>query len=125
MADFTTPKKPYTDVKSDHIKKKIKNSEFEDEEIRKYINKLIFLECQITGEINLGYPGGMLYDKIKKNYREDYEAIYTELKPEEFKNLQRKKKRKEQEIKKKKEIRREKKEKKLEQAKKEWSKVAV
>jgi len=79
MTDFTTtPDKPYTEVKSEHIKEKIRNSDFDSIEERKEVNKLIFLEKKITGEINLGYPSGMLYTEIKKDHQADYRKKFTE-----------------------------------------------
>jgi len=75
MTDFATPDKPYTQVKSEHIKKKIQNYDFNNLEERKEVNKLIFLERQITAEINLGYPGGLLYEKVKNNHQEDFSII--------------------------------------------------
>ncbi len=123
MTEFTTPDKPYTKVKSEHIKNKIQNYNFDNLEERKEINKLIFLERQITGEINLGYPGGLLYDKVKNNHEEDYKKIYRELRPEEFEKLQKEKEEKKQRLQKEREKRQKHREKKIENAKEEWRNV--
>jgi len=120
MTEFTTPDKPYTQVKSEHIKKKIQNYNFDNLEERKEVNKLIFLERQITGEINLGYPGGLLYDKVKNNHQQDHKKIYRELRPQEFEKLQKEKKEKKQKLRKERQKRQKKREKKIEDAREEW-----
>jgi hypothetical protein len=125
MTDFTTPDKPYTEVKSEHIKEKIRNSDFDSIEERKEVNKLIFLERKITGEINLGYPSGMLYTEIKKDHQADYRKIYRELRPEEFEKLQQDKKEKKKKIQRERKERQKRKEKEVKKARKEWRKVEV
>jgi len=112
--------------KAQQIQKNIiRNSDFDSIEERKEVNKLIFLERKITGEINLGYPSGMLYTEIKKDHQADYRKIYRELRPEEFEKLQQDKKKRKRRFREKEKRDKNVRKKEVKKARKEWRKVEV
>jgi len=74
---------PYTNIKSNYIKQKIKETSWEN---RKYIRMLKLIEKYITvGVVGAG-SGYMIHD-FKNKHPEDYEAIWKELKPEEYERI--------------------------------------
>ena len=78
----------YTKIKSEFIKKKIKETRFED---RTYIDDLIFLEQVILEEIDpkeIGWLGNMKLHGLKKRYYGEFAEIYMELNSKEWKKLQ-------------------------------------
>jgi len=101
--------------------------EIDDSVLMSERNPIIYnrLERKITGEINLGYPSGMLYTEIKKDHQADYRKIYRELRPEEFEKLQQDKKEKKKKIQRERKERQKRKEKEVKKARKEWRKVEV
>ena len=123
MTHHRKPIKQYTEVESDYIKQIINDSPFSDIDQRKKVNKLIRLEQWILGEVKPGYPEGMLYNKLKRENKEDYDKIYQELKPYEYaeekieEKIQREKTRKEEEKRKEREKRE------LEKLEKQWNEV--
>lgn len=74
----------YKDIKSQYIIGKIKERSFSNEKDRRYINELCFLEKSITEGIP-GLGGNIELDLLKHLHREEYEIIYKELDPKEFK----------------------------------------
>lgn len=77
----------YTDVKSEFIKKKIKNTSFKKSG---YIDDLIFLERSITGKTLGGMGGSIKWFILKNKYPKEVEAIGLEFKPEEYKDYYKK-----------------------------------
>jgi len=65
----------YSDTRSDFVRKKIKETVFDK---RDYIDDLLFLEKSITVGIS-GWAGNMKLSGLKKQYSEEYAAIYQEL----------------------------------------------
>ncbi|RLI76676.1 hypothetical protein DRP05_12480 [Archaeoglobales archaeon] len=109
----------YREVKSEFIKSLIRNTSWRDEERRKYIDELILLERYILEGVK-GYASALHYGSLKQRYREEWEKIYSELKPEEFEELM---KREEEERKRKKledDLRRAEEIKEMERRKREW-----
>lgn len=82
MAITEQPPKPYAEVKSEYIKSKIREGSFEDEEHRKYIHALIWLEKCVTEERPAGWPTGMMLSKITEKYSDELKIIRRELDPE-------------------------------------------
>ncbi len=72
-------------VKSKFVKKLISQN-VEDEERREYINDLINLEWFILNGVH-GYASARYYHHLKRKYRKEWEAIYSELNPEKFKEI--------------------------------------
>ena len=85
MSITRKPPKPYKAVKSEFIKEKIRETDFNDEEGRKYIHALIWLEKMVLPGRAAGWPTGMALNGIKDEYRKEYNIIKRELKPEKFK----------------------------------------
>lgn len=123
MTRFNTPGKPYTEVESDYIKSKINESNFDNLEERREINKLVFLERGITGDLSLNYPGGNLFTKIKKNHKDEYEKIHKEIRPEKLEEKKREKKRRKREVKRIRKKEKEQEERQLKNAKDQWEEV--
>ena len=74
----------YTQVQSTYIRNLIHQTSWNAEKVRKYIDELITLEHYILHGIR-GYISGMGYSHLKERYRREWEIIYTELRPVEFK----------------------------------------
>jgi len=82
----------YVEIKSNFIKNLIKGRSFSDREFRVYIDRLIMLEKIILEGVK-GYAEAALYNDMQRYYRREWEAIYRELKSEEFSRLMEKEKR--------------------------------
>lgn len=85
MSVTAKPPKPYKAVKSEFIREKIRKTDFDDEEGRKYIHALIWLEKMVLPGRAAGYPTGMALNGIRDEYRKEYNIISRELKPEKHK----------------------------------------
>lgn len=90
-----TPEKPYTDVKSDHIKQEIAQRDFDNRDDRKYVNQLVLIESLIEKD-GIGRCGGRTLENLKKRYPAAYNRIQKELQPE--KHQERKKQEKKRKI---------------------------
>jgi len=76
----------YTCAKSKFIKDLIKGMAWSDTKKREYIETLIDLEDVIlNGTRSFGV--GMWYNAMVGRYKKEWEAIYSELKPKEFREL--------------------------------------
>lgn len=82
MSVCDEPPKPYKAVKSEYIREKIRETDFDDEEGRKYVHALIWLEKMVLPGRSAGWPTGMALNGIKEDYRKEYKIIERELKPE-------------------------------------------
>lgn len=82
--DSETPRKPYKEVKSEYIKDKIRQTDFENTERRKYINNLVLIEEVILGNITLKFGSGQAFKQIKNRNNYEYDQIHKELKPEKY-----------------------------------------
>ena len=82
LIDSKTPRKPYKNVKSDYIKDKIRQTDFDNIDQRKYINNLIVIEEVILDNIKLNYASGQAYQQIKNKHCYERDQIHKELKPE-------------------------------------------
>ncbi len=71
----------YSKVKSKFIKNKIKERNWKSKD---YIDDLIYLEEYISGEI-YGLGGNWKAASMKSEYKKEYDAIFKELKPKDFK----------------------------------------
>ena len=77
------PAKPIKDLKSEYIRDKISEGEYEDENFRGYINALTWLEEYVYGD-SIGYPEGIRVEKLKDRYYDEFVEIKRELKPEQL-----------------------------------------
>lgn len=77
------PSKPYDQVESEFIKKKISEGDFDDEEFRSYVDALVYLEEKVLNGAS-GYCDGMRFSHTRKKLNEEYRLIYRELKPEKY-----------------------------------------
>ena len=84
MTGLNLPGKPYNEVKSEFIKERIAERQFELDAHRKYIKDLIFLERVILDEITLKYPSGMKFNSIKNDHEEEYLKILEDLDEEKY-----------------------------------------
>ncbi len=84
MTGLNLPGKQYDKVKSEFIKERIAERQFELDVHRKYIKDLIFLERVILDEITLKYPSGMKFNSIKNDYEEEYLKILEDLDEEKY-----------------------------------------
>ena len=84
MTGLNLPSKPYDEVKSEFIKERISERQFELDSHREYIADLIYLEEWILGNINTGMSSGMKYKKIKSDHEEEYLKILEELDEEKY-----------------------------------------
>lgn len=91
MAGLSLPGKPYDDVKSEFIRERIAERQFELDRNRKYIKDLIYLEEWILGNINTGYCSGMKFKSIKSDYEEEYLKILQDLDEEKYQKEKQKK----------------------------------
>ena len=78
------PSKPYDEVKSEFIKERISERQFELDSHREYINDLIFLERVILDEIKLKQCSGLKYKHIKNSHEKEYLKILEELDEEKY-----------------------------------------
>jgi len=109
----------YREVKSEFIKSLIKGTSWNNKGRRKYINELIALErCILDGP--RGFASAMRYHSLKRKYRKEWEAIYRELKPEEFERLMQREREEERKRRQEEERRRRKEQEKMERLKREW-----
>jgi flagellar biosynthesis GTPase FlhF len=76
----------YKEVKSEFIKNLIRQTSYRDVRGRKYIDELITLERFIVDGVH-SWGSALHYRNLKEKYRREWEAIYKELKPEEFKQI--------------------------------------
>ena len=76
----------YLNVKSQFIRKLIKNTSWRDKRSRVYIDNLILLERFIMNGPK-SILEAMYYNVLKNKYREEWEIIYIELKPEEYEKM--------------------------------------
>lgn len=76
-------------MKSQFIKKLIEGTSWKNEARRRYIDDLITLEKFIL-EGPKGFASGILYGALQEKYKREWEIIYKELKPEQFKRLKKK-----------------------------------
>ena len=88
MTGLNLPSKPYDEVKSEFIKERISERQFELDSHREYIADLIYLEEWILGNINTGMSSGMKYKKIKSDHEEEYLKILEELDEEKYREKQ-------------------------------------
>lgn len=84
MSRIHEPSKPYSKVKSEFIKERISERNFELEDHREYIKDLIFLERVILDEIELKQCSGLKYKQIKNSHEEEYLKILEELDEEKY-----------------------------------------
>jgi hypothetical protein len=91
MAGLNLPGKPYDEVKSEFIRERIAERQFELDNNRKYIKDLIFLERVILDEITLKYPSGMKFNSIKNDHEEEYLKILQDLDEEKYQKEKQKK----------------------------------
>lgn len=80
--DYKSPPKPYKEVKSEYIKKQMRKGKLEDENHRKYIHELIWLEKCVLQDRPAGWPTGMILQKIYDKRSGEFGIIRAELKPE-------------------------------------------
>ncbi len=88
MTGLNLPSKPYDEVKSEFIKERISERQFELDSHREYINDLIFLERVILDEIKLKQCSGLKYKQIKNSHEEEYLKILEELDEEKYREKQ-------------------------------------
>ena len=91
MTGLNLPGKQYDKVKSEFIKERIAERQFELDGHRKYIKDLIYLEEWILGNINTGYCSGMKFKSIKSEYEEEYLEILKDLDEEKYQKEKQKK----------------------------------
>lgn len=84
MTGLNLPSKPYDEVKSEFIKERISERQFELDSHREYINDLIFLERVILDEIKLKQCSGLKYKHIKNSHEKEYLKILEELDEEKY-----------------------------------------
>jgi hypothetical protein len=84
MTGLNLPSKPYDEVKSEFIKERISERQFELDNHREYINDLIFLERVILDEIKMNQCSGLKYKQVKNNHEEEYLKILEELDEEKY-----------------------------------------
>lgn len=78
-------------IKSEYIKNKVQGHSFKNTKYRNYIQDLVFLE-QVIMEGAGGFGGAMRFHGLEFTYEKDYEEIYKELKPDEYKKYMKEKK---------------------------------
>ncbi len=81
--NYETPPKPYKEVESEYIRRQIRKGKLDDENHRKYIHELIWLEKCVLQDRPAGWPTGMMLQKICDKRSGELDIIRTELKPEE------------------------------------------
>lgn len=79
----------YREVESQFVKELIKGTSWKNEPRRQYIDNLIKLEKFIL-EGPKDFGSGMYYGALKQKYRSEWETLYKELKPEQYKRLKKK-----------------------------------
>jgi len=109
----------YKEAKSQFIKKLIKGTSWRNKARIRYIDDLITLEKFIL-EGPKGFASGMLYGALQEKYKREWEIIYKELKPEQFKRLMEEERLKEEEFQKKMEQLRKELKEREERLKREW-----
>ena len=75
----------YDNIKSKFIKNKFKGLKW-NEKNKEYIDNLVFIERYVLGKVK-GWTTGYSIIRIKEKYQKDFEAIYKELKPKQFKRM--------------------------------------
>ena len=70
------------EIKSEYIRNKINGMKWNK---RGHINDLIFFEKWVSSDGELGLSAGWKFDSLIKNFKKEFEIIYEELKPKEFK----------------------------------------
>ena len=105
----------YKEVRSEFIKNLIKERGLKS----KYIDDLIRLEKYILNGPR-GFASAMHYHSLKGKYREEWEAIYRELKPDEFERIMQREREEEMRRKQEEERRRKEEQKEMERLKREW-----
>ena len=86
----------YKEVKSEFIRNLIRQTSFRNLREREYIDELIALERFIVDGAE-SYASALRYHYLKRRYRKEWEAIYKELKPEEFRRIIEREKKEEEE----------------------------
>lgn len=74
----------YSQIRSSYVRNRIKRSSWTKD--RNYIDQLMKLECYILNGPGC-FAGALHYHHLKEKYRSEWEELYQELKPEEFKRL--------------------------------------
>lgn len=77
------PSKPYDQVDSDFIQRKISEGDFEDEDFRSYVDSLVYLEDKVLNGAS-GYCDGMRFSHTREKLNEEYRLIYREVAPEQY-----------------------------------------
>jgi len=73
----------FNNIKTEYVRNKLKRLEY-NEESKKYIQDLMFIERVISGE-RIGYIAGMSYESKKREYQTEFKEIYKELDSEGYK----------------------------------------
>lgn len=73
----------FKNIKTSYVRNKLKGLEY-NEENKKYIQDLMFIERVISGE-KINYIAGMSYESKKREYSSEFKEIFTELDPEGYK----------------------------------------
>lgn len=84
----------YIRTRSIFVRNRIRGSSWTDD--REYIDRLVKLECYILNGPRC-FADALQYRHLKEKYRTEWEKIYQELKPEEFKKLMEREKARNQE----------------------------
>ena len=74
----------YSEIRSSYIRNRINRSSWTKD--RNYIDQLMKLEWYILNGPDC-FGGALHYHYLKEKYRSEWEEVYQELKPEEFKKL--------------------------------------
>jgi len=109
----------YKKIKSEFIRKKLKETSWKD---REYIGHLMAIERAIIHGLG-GWMDHYMYNIRKQSYRKEWEAIYKELKPKEFRNLLKQESREKEKEKKEEKKSRKRENKEYTKAKEEWKKM--
>jgi hypothetical protein len=92
--EINPQEKAYTAVKSEFIKAKIKDSNWNDKFRRNYIDDLIKLEDYALYGAH-GWANALYLHGLKDSYKREYDIIFKELKPKEYEQQVEKKKQRE------------------------------
>ncbi|MEM2099092.1 MAG: hypothetical protein QXU99_05025 [Candidatus Bathyarchaeia archaeon] len=76
----------YTNVKSQFIKSKIQGANWKWTAYRNYIDKLITIENYVLHGAT-GFAHALYMHQLKEQYKTEYEIIFHELKPKEYKHF--------------------------------------
>ena len=81
----------YENIKSKFVKNKLKGLKY-NKDNKDYIDTLMYLEKYVSGESG-GWATSIKIHHLKGQYKTEYESIFSELKPEEFKAQKKKEER--------------------------------